>query len=139
MAQKSGTFDTVEFIPSMEKKDPKPLTVYFRPLTKAEYDSYTNSLGEFKKNKFISKGHLAFQILCDKSLTANKDGVFLKNVWLDGKFLETVTEKSTAVTALFGLQNVDCANEIELAMKSQSTLDEDEIKNSDGQSDVVSK
>ena len=126
---KSGKLDIIEYIPINQRTDPKPFTVYFRPMTKEQYDSYTNSLGEFKRNKFISHAQDAFRLLCEKVLEPNVDGVYLKNVVHDGKALDNVKDKPLAITMLCGLQDVDSANEIELEMKSQSTLNGEEEKN----------
>jgi len=132
MSVKSGNNEIVEFIPTSEKNDPKPFTVYFKPLSKGEYDSYVNSLGEYKRNKFVSHIDQSFRLLCTKTLATT--GTMLKNVFYTPKsgkeeFLGVVTDREVAIEILCGLTNLEIANEIESAMKSQSSLDEDEVKN----------
>ena len=133
MARSSGSLEVQKFIPSMEKNADKPSVVYFIPLTKEKYDKYLNSLAEFKKNKFISHADTAFSKLCELSLAADSNGIILENFYWtqDGKtnLLETVKDKALAIKVLCGLQDIDCANEIETKMKGQATLSEEEEKN----------
>lgn len=135
MAIKAGLKETIAFIPSSEKDDPKPTTIFFKPLSKQEMDKYQNSLAEFKRNKFVSHAGEAFERLCNLSLSPSAEGNYILNInWKENgssefKFLESVKDKQLAVKILVGLQDNDIANELEIAMKDQSSLNEDEEKN----------
>jgi len=141
----------LHFISKAEKVDPKPTIVCFKPMTKREYDEYMDSLTEFKRGKVVSKASKAGEILYRRALSPDdKDeimtlesgvkvkrekGVFIYNAFYDGKELEQIKDRDIAVEFLMGVVDIDWANELESTMRGQSILDEEEEKNSVGQSD----
>ena len=135
---KTVSKDVVKFITSGEleelKKDPtyKATAIYFKRLSKREYDHYTGTLAEIRRGKFHSKIDEATKLLFEKCLCQNSEGVIVENAMVEGKFVEKITDKSQAVEFLLELGDIESAGEIELAMKGQSVLSEEEEKNSDG-------
>jgi hypothetical protein len=124
--------EIVEFIPKSERESKEPTTVYFGRLAKREYDAYLNSLTEIKKNKVVSKHEKSAEYLFRRVLRA-KDGIFIKNGYVDGKFVKEIRDIEQAINFLLGIQDLEAVNEIEAAMRGQSQLDEDDEKNSAGQ------
>lgn len=127
--QKTVSKNVVAFTASMEKGVEKPTVVNFIPLSKGEWDKYQNSLTSFEKNKLVSKLDKAGELLYRQCLAADEKGVFIYNAEIDGKEFDELRTKDEAVKFLCGCKNIDFANEVEQAMKGQSTLTEDEVKN----------
>jgi len=129
--------EVVTYVPIVERGTAKPTKINFRPLSKRTYDEYLDSLTEQKKNKLVPKIGKSGEFLFRKCLTSDQKGVFIYNAFIDGKEISEITDKEEAIRFLLGLADVETANEIEREMRGFSTLDEDEEKNSGGQSEVL--
>lgn len=142
--------DVIPFISVQEKTDPNPTVVCFKPVTKREFDSYMDSLTEFRKGKIMSKASKAGEILYRKcmapddfagdftlpsgSILKREKGVFIYNAYdAINDIAVNIKDRDLAVDYLMGVVNIDWANELEAVMRGQSTLDEEEEKNSVGQ------
>lgn len=116
------------YVAYSDRESEKPTRVYFHPMTKKDYDEYTDSLAEFKRGKLITHGKKSGEVVFNKCLATNPDGYYIENVNIDGKDSPGIKDKATAVNFLLNLRSEE-ANEFEQAMRGQSSLDEDESKN----------
>lgn len=132
---KTVTKEIQSFIPSKEKNDKQPTTIFYIPLSKGKYDSYMDKLTEVKKNKVISKFDQASRILFELCLAPNpaKGNAYILNAMIDGKPIDMITDKAQAIDYLLGLEDIESANEIVDRLRGSFSLTEDEEKNSDGQ------
>lgn len=130
---KTVTKEVQSFIPSKEKNDKQPTTVFYIPLNKGKYDAYMDKLTEVKKNKVISKYDQSSRILFESCLTANKDGIFILNAMIDGVSTPSIKDKTIAIDYLLGLEDIESANEIVDRLRGSFSLTEEEEKNSAGQ------
>ena len=147
MALKTLSNKPFLYVPKAEREEKQPTVVVLKPLTKGEFDEYMDSLTEFKRSKVVSKANKAGERLYKKCLHPDdtdgeftletgqkiirKKGVFLYNVYIDGRFIEGIEDRDIAVDFLIRTGDIESANEIESVMKGSSTLDEEEEKNSD--------
>jgi len=126
---KTVTNEIIKFIPSAERTEAKPTTVCFKALSKGQYDSFLNSLTEFKRNKLTSKTDRASEILFRLCLAPDEDGVIVYNAFMDNKEVPKIEDKELAIKYLLGLSDIESANEIEQAMRGQIVLEDAEEKN----------
>ena len=132
---KTVSKEVVRFIPLRERqelaKNPeyKATAVWFKPMSKRDYDVYIASLTEFKRSRLVSKSNVSSKLLFEKCLAPSLEGIFIENAEIDGTFVEAIRDRVIAANFLLDLGDIETATEIELAMKGQSSLDEDEEKN----------
>jgi hypothetical protein len=127
MALKSLNTEVQSYIPKCQRDDKQPFTVNYTPMTKAMFDKYTDSLGEFKKGKYISHTGKSGEIILKLTLTPDKEGAILKNAIVDDKITD-IKDLNEAVQFMLNIGS-EIANEIEQVLRGSSSLDEDEIKN----------
>jgi hypothetical protein len=138
MAVKSKpiTNEVIGYTPISERNEAKPTTVFYKTMSKAQYDSFVSHLVEMKGSKTIDKTDKAAEILFKQQLAPNPDGIVIANVIIDDTDnIVNIPNISDAVRWLMDLRgkNLTIANEIEREIRGLSTLSEDEIKNSAGQ------
>ncbi len=116
------------YVAESDRESKKPTRVYFHPMTKKDYDEYTDSMAEIKRGKLITHGKRSGEQVFKKCLAVGPTGFFIENAMVDNKEVDGIKDKDQAINFLLGLRSEE-ANEFEQAMRGQSTLDEDEIKN----------
>lgn len=131
---KTGSKTVQRYTPKAEEGVDNPTSVCFIPMTKAQYDEYTDKLFTYRRNKVISNTSRSGQLVFELCLAPDEDGVFIYNTLMDEKtsVISNIKDKKIAVQFLCGLADVDTANEIEQRMRGSSTLEVDEEKNSGG-------
>ena len=120
MAVFSGSVEVQEF--SM-KNDEEPKTkVYGKPLTERErrqvITQNRRGVTDLDEHKLYNLG-----------LCANGEGIFIANIFRDGKSLKEVKSKDEAVDLLMGCRDVVFMNELKSWLIGMSELDEGEAKN----------
>jgi len=149
MAIKTADKSVKLFVSKQEEFDKQPTVVCFRPMTKRQNDEYMDSLAEFKRGKFVSKASKSGEFLYQKAVCGDdvsdenylvgtgsierERGVLIYNAIIDGTLHKKVTDRTIAIEFLMSVTNIDWATELEGAIRGQSSLDEDEEKNSVGQ------
>lgn len=117
------------FIPAKEQKEKKPTTIYYRRMSKQDYDQYIHSMTEIKGRKVDVKTEKSAEFLFRKCLAANAKGAFIENAIVDDVETPAITDLEQAVKFLLSLEDIETANEIESMLRGDSTLSEDEAKN----------
>ena len=107
---KTVSKDVVKFIPTVERGLEKPTTVCFKRMSKAQHDTYTNSLTEVvntpKGQKVVSKFGEASRRLFETCLAADESGVFIYNAEFDGKVFEKMGDKKEAVEFVLPIREI---------------------------------
>jgi len=124
MAIKSGIIE-VQAFSLIDDEDPKTV-VYGKPMSERQ----RKSVMYFKKGDMV----IDTVRLYNHALTANDKGVFIENIYYNGKFLKEVKDKEQAVEILLNIKNLEFTESLKAWLLGMSSLDEVEIKNSVGQS-----
>lgn len=133
---RTASLEVKKYIPLCERDEKQPTTICYKSLSKGDYEKLSSSLVEFKKGKFVNRSDKAYETLLRFTLAKDEAGVYIHNASVDGVAHPVVTDMEVAVKFMLGLEDLGTANEIEAVLRGASTLNEDEIKNSDGSSDA---
>jgi hypothetical protein len=134
---KTVSKEVKKFIPSSEISDPKPTTIFYRAMSKGDYEKYSSSLMEFKKGRLINKADKSYEYLLQSTLTANADGVFILNAMVDGVATDEIKDKDKAIQFLLNMEDLLTASEIEGVLRGVSIMSDEETKNSGTPSEPV--
>jgi hypothetical protein len=134
MPLKTATFEEQVFIPTVERDEEKPTTIYGIPLSKGQYDKYQDdTMAESIRSGRVRGG---------RKKALNKIYRFhisrITNVIIDGEFSPEITNPEDIVEFLSNLEDVETGNEIDNWILGISSLSEEDRKNSNGQSDSPS-
>jgi len=127
---KTLDFEVKEFIPSSERHQLKPTTIYAKPLSKGEYDRYQDSISSSFKGKEVrvKRAQALHKIYRERI-------VKIKNVEIDGTVYDEITDKDKILYFMTHLSDVEAGAEIDNFLLGISSLNEEERKNSEEESD----
>ena len=129
MALKTVDFEYQEYIPICERGKEKPTTIVGAPLNKGEYDRYMDSLRtELRGRSFRTKRSEALERIYRNRIKE------IRNCILRGEVKDKITDPNEIVYFLTHLESAEVGNEIDNWLLSISSLEEEEEKNSLGQS-----
>lgn len=134
---RTASLEVKKYIPLCEREEKLPTTICYKSLSKGDYERLSSSLVEFKKGKFVNRSDKAYETLLRFTLAKDEAGVYVYNASIDNVASPSVTELEQAIKFMLGLEDLSTANEIEAVLRGASTLNDEEIKNSDGSSDAV--
>ena len=127
---KTLDFSVKSFVPSAERGESHPTTIYAKPLSKGEYDTFQDSIGSsFKGKEIKTKRAKALRKIYLERI------VKLENVMIDDEIFKEVTDKDKILYFMLHLSDVEAGTEIDNFLLGISTLSEEEEKNSEGESD----
>lgn len=130
MPLKTATYQEQEFIPQAEKEEEKPTTVIGIPLSKGEYDKYQDQImADSVRSGKVRSGR-----------TKNLQKIYrsrikkILNVIVDDEFKEELSTPDDIQYFMNNMRDTESGNEIDNWLLGISHIEEEDEKNSSGQS-----
>jgi len=143
MAIKSALFDYVWFIPEKEIADPKPTAFLLRQMSKKDMDIVSKrTRSEAMLTMLINQtmeddasGIVKEALTKAKTESGFEEEVYrscvkeIRNIYVEDKFVESITDPDEIVKAVAGLKDSEVATELDSVLWNISTLEEFEAQN----------